>query len=248
MARAGSISSRSAYRHNPLSEDLVATGPLKKAPKKRQIEPDDEQRYVDDKASRKILKIGRDLVDEAHHELESIPLNSAFTFESRPGNGSGSLHRELENDDDEVWGEVESVGEEQDLDPRDSDLFNKYLQQPTSQVPISRLAHDRDEQCTSLADLILEKIAMHESARDGKPEIQGGGPPEEAVGLPMKVIEVYSKYEEPIISQAIYESLLLTRSQDRAVSLALQIGQTPQAFQDHPHPSPMARTPFPHTT
>ncbi|CAO1598608.1 snoRNA-binding rRNA-processing protein [Xanthoria calcicola] len=193
MARARSISSRSAYRHNPLSEDLVATGPLKKVSKKRQIEPDDEQKYVDDKSSGKILKISRDLVDEAHHELESTPLNSAFTFESRPGNGSGSLRRELEDDDDEVWGEAESAGEEQDLDPRDSDLFNKYLQQPTSQVPISPLAHNRDEQCTSLADLILEKIAMHESARDGKPEIEGGGPPEEAVGLPMKVIEVYSK-------------------------------------------------------
>ncbi|KAI4283979.1 MAG: hypothetical protein L6R38_001772 [Xanthoria sp. 2 TBL-2021] len=194
MPRTGSISSRKARRHNPLSEDLVATGPLKEKSKKHKTKPeDDEQRYVDDKSSRKILKIGHDLADEVHHESKSTPLNSAFDFESRLGNDSGSPGIELENDDDEVWGDAESAEEEQDLDPRDSDLFNKYLQQPTSQDPILQPAHIGDGHFTSLADLILEKIAMHESARNGKPAIQGGGPPEEAVELPMKVIEVYSK-------------------------------------------------------
>ncbi|KAI4264098.1 MAG: hypothetical protein L6R42_000784 [Xanthoria sp. 1 TBL-2021] len=194
MTRTESISSIKARRHNPLLEDLVATGPLKEKSKKRKTKPeDDEQRYVDDKSSRKILKIGQDLADEVHHESKSTPLNPAFDFGSRPGNDSGSPGRELEDDDDEVWGDAESAGEEQDLDPRDSDLFNKYLQQPTSQDPILQPAHIGDGHLTSLADLILEKIAMHESARNGKPAIQGGGPPEEAVELPMKVIEVYSK-------------------------------------------------------
>lgn len=48
-------------------------------------------------------------------------------------------------------------------------------------------------QGTNLADLILEKIAAHEATQTGQPIIQGGGPPEEAIELPAKVVEVYSK-------------------------------------------------------
>ena len=47
---------------------------------------------------------------------------------------------------------------------------------------------------TNLADLILEKIAIHEATAVHEPRIQGGGPPEDAVELPAKVVEVYSKY------------------------------------------------------
>lgn len=46
---------------------------------------------------------------------------------------------------------------------------------------------------TNLADLILEKIAAHEATQTGQPTVQGGGPPEEAIELPAKVVEVYSK-------------------------------------------------------
>ena len=46
---------------------------------------------------------------------------------------------------------------------------------------------------TNLADLILKKIAAHEAVRMGEPVIQGGGRPEDAVELPAKVVEVYSK-------------------------------------------------------
>ncbi|KAL8862372.1 MAG: hypothetical protein Q9178_001381 [Gyalolechia marmorata] len=195
MTRAGSTSSRKAHRHNPLSDDLVATGPLREKSKKRKAKPEnDEQRYVDDKSSRKILKIGQDLVDELHHEAKSTVLNPAFAFDSRLGNDDGSPHRELDDEDDDTWANDDDVTEDaQEVDPRDSDLFNQYMEQPTSQDPIMQPTHDGDGQVTNLADLILEKIAMHESAQSGNPIIQGGGPPEEAVELPMKVIEVYSK-------------------------------------------------------
>lgn len=49
-------------------------------------------------------------------------------------------------------------------------------------------------QGTNLADLILAQIAAHEAAQAGEPVIQGGGPPEDAIELPAKVVEVYSKY------------------------------------------------------
>ena len=48
-------------------------------------------------------------------------------------------------------------------------------------------------QGTNLADLILEKIAAQEATQAGQPIVQGGGPPEEAIELPAKVVEVYSK-------------------------------------------------------
>ena len=46
---------------------------------------------------------------------------------------------------------------------------------------------------TNLADLILEKITAHEAMQTGRPMIQGSGPPEDAIELPAKVVEVYSK-------------------------------------------------------
>ena len=51
----------------------------------------------------------------------------------------------------------------------------------------------QEDEGTNLADLILEKIAAHEAATAREPIIQGGGPPEDAVELPAKVVEVYSK-------------------------------------------------------
>jgi len=50
-----------------------------------------------------------------------------------------------------------------------------------------------DGQGSSLADLILEKIAAQEAIQSGQPVVQGGGEPEEAVELPAKVVEVYTK-------------------------------------------------------
>lgn len=57
------------------------------------------------------------------------------------------------------------------------------------------VVHNREEeeQGRSLADIILEKIAAHEEVRAGQPLVQGGGAPEDAIELPVKVVEVYSK-------------------------------------------------------
>jgi len=52
---------------------------------------------------------------------------------------------------------------------------------------------NQDDEGTNLADLILEKIAAHEAATVRVPKAQGDGPPESAVELPAKVVEVYSK-------------------------------------------------------
>lgn len=51
-----------------------------------------------------------------------------------------------------------------------------------------------ERQGTNLADMILEKIAAHEASQAGEPRVYGGGLPEDAVELPAKAVEVFSKY------------------------------------------------------
>lgn len=59
----------------------------------------------------------------------------------------------------------------------------------------------------NLADIILEKIAAHEAAQAGKPKIQGGGLPEDAVEIPAKAVEVFSKYVGVIGNHSDYLSV-----------------------------------------
>ncbi|KAI4208605.1 MAG: hypothetical protein LQ348_000082 [Seirophora lacunosa] len=197
-SRAGSVSSRKAHRHNPLSEDLVATGPLRTKSNKRKSRPeDDESRYVDNKSSKKILRIGQDLVDEVDGEERVPPPNPAFAFESRFGDKEEAAYAGP-YEDEEAWGnDEEDVIDEGEIDPNDVSLFNKFMPSTTSQDHILQPTTDRDKdgdsQGRSLAEIILEKIAAHEANQDGQPVIQGGGAPEDAVELPIKVIEVYTK-------------------------------------------------------
>ncbi len=80
------------------------------------------------------------------------------------------------------------------MDPNDLDMFNRYLPAKgdllTQQLP----GIDTGEsQGTNLADLILEKIAAYEATQTGQRPVQGTGEPEDAIELPAKVVEVYSK-------------------------------------------------------
>lgn len=56
---------------------------------------------------------------------------------------------------------------------------------------------------TNLADLILEQIAAHEAAHEGDRVVHGGGPPEDAVEIPVKVMEVYTKLDSPLCSVVV---------------------------------------------
>lgn len=80
------------------------------------------------------------------------------------------------------------------MDPNDLDMFNKFMPSNNSLPGPSESIEEEEVQGTNLADLILEKIAAHEAAQAGQLPIQGGGDPQDAVELPAKVVEVYSKY------------------------------------------------------
>ena len=119
---APSSRSRSQRRHAPLDQDLTATAPLRARSKKRKARPEvEDQEYIDSRSSRKILKIGQDLVDEEHEEnLASVP-NPAFTFESRFGEESGSEEGAARNSDEEEWVDEADEVVEEVVGPRQRD-------------------------------------------------------------------------------------------------------------------------------
>ena len=200
---------RQSRRHNPLSDDLLATGPLKSrsgAKRKSAAAINDEERYVDSKASRRILKIGQDLVEEEQEAQATSTPVTAFEFESRFGDEDGAAEEQIGydgEDGDEAWrDEEEEIVEEVELDPHDLDMFNRFMPTNDEEPPLFPLQTPQNqptqEQGTNLADLILEKIAAHEAAETGQKVVMGGGPPEDAVELPAKVVEVYTKYVLPL--------------------------------------------------
>ncbi|KAF2236182.1 Bystin-domain-containing protein [Viridothelium virens] len=193
-------------RHNAsLAQEYSPTQPLKQKPPKRKkttSEDNGENSYVDSKASRKILKIGQDLIeeDEAEHPVaRPVQPNPAFTFDSRFAVGEEEQGQVAYEDDEDAWGDEEEEVEEVEVDPDDLDMFNKFNPSfdPSSLLRPKDDAEDEGTG-TNLADLILEKIAAHEASQgkqDGgrPPDIIGGGPPEDAVEIPAKVVEVYSQ-------------------------------------------------------
>lgn len=98
---------RQARRHNPLSEDLVASGPLRTKAKKRKATTDERQdeNYVDAKSSRRILDIGRALEEEARAEHPIQAPNTAFAFESRAGDDVDLEDEGQDHEDNDAWGD-----------------------------------------------------------------------------------------------------------------------------------------------
>jgi essential nuclear protein 1 len=193
---------RQARRHNPLEDDLLATGPLRTKPAKRKhrTQEGDEENYVDSKASRKILRIGQELVDEEEESRAIAKPSIAFDFDSR----FDEEDKEEAYDDDEAWGDEDEIVEEEELAPEDLETFSKFF--PTNEDPLLRQGwggaeeEPEEEQGTNLADLILEKIAAHEAAQAGSNgAVQTGGvaPVGDDYELPPKVVEVYTKYPTP---------------------------------------------------
>ncbi len=187
---------RQTRRHNPLEDDLTATGGnLKTQAGKRKSRQEDEEQFVDSKASKKILRMGQELADEDAEQNRAAAPNPAFDFESRFDNED----EEQPQEEYEEWDEEGDV-EEVELAPNDLATWNKFF--PTQEDPLLRTgwggeAEEADEgPGTNLADLILEKIAAHEAAQAGN-----GGAPRNALGpidedfeIPEKVVEVYTKY------------------------------------------------------
>ena len=100
---------RGSRRHNPLEDDLLATGILRNKPSKKGSKNDndeDQDAFVDSKASKNILRIGRELAEEDNAERAGAvapPTIDNFGYDSR----FGDLEDEAKvyGDDDEAWGD-----------------------------------------------------------------------------------------------------------------------------------------------
>ncbi|KAK4039029.1 Bystin [Parachaetomium inaequale] len=207
MPKAATASLSSKRRHNPLEDDLVATGVLKnregRPSKRADRKQAEEQAYVDAKASRKILAMSRDLIDE--EELRSgandqhVSAPSAFDFDpSRLEGGSDQEEEEFANE--EAWGDEEDIVEEIEVDADDLETFNRFITPTMNDDPLLTHGWDRkpgdgaEEQGagTNLADLILAKIAEKEAMQGGRQQ-QDYNPIEEDYEMPPKVVEVFTK-------------------------------------------------------
>ncbi|KAF2156566.1 Bystin-domain-containing protein [Myriangium duriaei CBS 260.36] len=203
MAKAAQRDTRIERRHNPLSEDYLPKYTEKQRTPKRkksQVDGGDVDAFVDSKASRKILKIGQDLADEDAEERQAqqpAAPNKAFDFESRFAAATSSDDEQVgEYDDGEGWEDEEEEEVEvegADVDPTDLAMFNRFNPEFDPSTLLQPEANEEEQQGTNLADLILEKIAAHEASREANGEPHEFEPPEDAVELPAKVVEVYTQ-------------------------------------------------------
>lgn len=193
---------RPERRHNPLSEDyLPKFAEKQRTPKRKKSNADghNDESFVDSKASRKILKIGQDLADEDAEErraLQAPEPNRAFEFDSRFTDDAPSDEDKVgEYDDVEEWEEEEEVVDLDgaDVDPNDLAMFNRFNPEFDPSTLLTGPEEADEGEGTNLADLILEKIAAHEAAREAEGDTQEFQPPEDAVELPGKVVEVYTQ-------------------------------------------------------
>jgi essential nuclear protein 1 len=193
--------SRDGRRHNPLEQDILNSGPLRVArtvpSKKRGREEENEEHYVDAKASRTILKIGRELMEEdqvRNTTTGSEP--SAFEFHELVGRQPESEDDVVAEDHEEWEGLDEAAQDEEHVEPEDLETWNKYF--PDDEDDLLKFgfagkpadAEETEGEGTNLTALILERIAQFEAAQAGNEQFES---PEDDEELPQVVIDFYEK-------------------------------------------------------
>ncbi|KAF7893830.1 hypothetical protein EAF00_007344 [Botryotinia globosa] len=194
---------RNGRRHNPLEADLTASGPLKtKSGKRKSRNEDEEEKFVDSKSSRRILKIGQELADEDEAETQAAKPNAAFNFDSRFENEDEEDEPQFGDEDGEEWGDDDEVPELVELAPEDRDTFGKFFPEKGEDDLDQKLKEvgwggENDEsqggQGTDLTALILERIAQFEAKQSGQPGVGRAAPEDDGFFVHPKVLEVYTK-------------------------------------------------------
>ncbi|KAL6244334.1 snoRNA-binding rRNA-processing protein [Rhinocladiella similis] len=146
------------------------------------------------------------------------PSNAAFAFDSRfTTDDDEDRDADAQYDDEEDWmPEEEEIVVEEDMDPEDMAVYKKFLQGGEELADFApsianlttgeRQSNDGSEKeeepegpPTNLTELILQRIAEKEAleaARNAGSQQQrfmGSGPPDEAVEIPMRVAETFTK-------------------------------------------------------
>ena len=197
MPKTSSTTPDRPVRHNPLEQDLTTNGILRaKSGKTKKSRNEDEDHYVDSRASQNILRLGRELDEDEEKPQRPQHKPDQFGYDSRFDDEAAEIEAQIygEANDDEAWGDEGEVVEEIEVDPEDLETYKKFLPEDDDEL----LKHGWDRRPTgeeegetvNLADLILAKIAAHE-AMETKKDL--GGPPDDDYELPPKVVEAYTK-------------------------------------------------------
>ncbi|KAL1879410.1 hypothetical protein VTK73DRAFT_6942 [Phialemonium thermophilum] len=202
---------RQNRRHNPLEEDILATGILKSKPSKSKRRQEGENaNFIESKASKQILRLGRELVEEERIESGATAAaisRSAFDPSSARGLDFGDSDEDEVTEgiyEDEAFGDqndevASELGEE--IEVNDLETFNRFLPSE-GENPLAGWLADGEAKETiqaagtnnaNLADLILAKISQHEAANQHDGDSKMAGPFEEEYQLPPKVVDVFSK-------------------------------------------------------
>lgn len=208
MGRVNNSRSRN-QRHDPLLKDLnSAQGTLKnvkykKGAKSEAAVDDDDEEFVDSKASRKILQLAREQQDEIAEE-EDIE-------EQRIRNDSArfkSIHYDEEDDDeeDEIEEEIsdfepdeEYLGEREEeemveIDEEDTAMFEQYFRGSADFNSISGSYNLADKIMASVREkeMETENPAAISNSLQAKEDFHGDSTQGEGVALPEKVIRAYT--------------------------------------------------------
>lgn len=176
-------------RHDPLHVDIEeGSGHLRKTARNkrdnRAVDVDgeeNEEAYINSKATRKILDLAREQQNEIEEEEnESTKLaRSVFASDYREPEGDENNWEEESDEDEEADYEEYEEFEEFEVDPEEENIFQRYVDEQNGGEPIN------------LADKILAKVHEFEMKQQGlQPEPQAG------VMLPPKVIQVYTQVGE----------------------------------------------------
>ncbi|CCD25531.1 snoRNA-binding rRNA-processing protein ENP1 NDAI_0F02130 [Naumovozyma dairenensis CBS 421] len=212
MARATSSRARK-QRHDPLLKDIdSAQGNLKKIKYKKSLQggdEDNEDEFVDSKASRKILQLAKEQQDEIAEE-EDAEMQIKFQDAARFKQINYADDEEEEEESDEQADNIsdfepeEGLGEEQEeeelieIDEEDAAMFEQYFKKPEEFNSIGG--------SYNLADKIMASIREKESqlqntepsdiaiegTEQGAHQETSGMRSTEGVALPEKVIRAYT--------------------------------------------------------
>ncbi|KAK4911990.1 snoRNA-binding rRNA-processing protein [Elasticomyces elasticus] len=174
--------------------------------------------YIDSRSSKKILAIAQELADEDAAERRAVARpkrQEQFEFDSRfeQADEEEEDAQHVGDDAEDGWGDEEEEVVEEDLDPSELETYRKFLPDgdelegfapSLANLSTSNKSRNRDVQddepqrgqTTNLADLILQRIAEKEAQGDQDPStapIFGGGAPEDAVEIPARVAETFTK-------------------------------------------------------
>ena len=155
---------KQGLHNNSLSDDLLATGPLRTKSKKRKAKRDDDagDGFVDSKSSRKILKMGQDMIEEERAEAKGVLPSTAFTFESRMGEGSDT-DREIREQDEEPWGDEEDENLEDVVGSSSSLEMSWHLAEflrDRKSIPVNLIYSINSYRQARIQHCILEKSQM----------------------------------------------------------------------------------------